>query len=54
MQQKDRIYSCRMLVERNFNRLPKEGHKHALRLKFCAHRYLPRGKITNETCPCHL
>jgi hypothetical protein len=37
MQQKNRIYSCRMMVERNFNRLPKEGHKHALRLKLFAH-----------------
>jgi hypothetical protein len=41
MQQKDRIDGLRMLVQRNFNRLPKEGHQHALRLKFCAHRYLP-------------
>jgi len=54
MQQKDRIYSCRVLVQRNFDRLLKEGHKHALRLKFYAHQYLPRGKITNGTCTCHL
>jgi hypothetical protein len=54
MQQKDRIESRRMLVERNLNRLPQEGQEHALRLKFFAQGYLPRGKITNETCPCHL